>query len=211
MNTAIFIISVFGIANMILGLGMSRERRNREHKEEQRVTNKTNNGNRIVLRLEESSVDCFERLNMKKILLALLVFAVTGCVNETQANKALQDPITLNLVKRSIGDDMYQPYEPYGTANYVHNYYNSCSSFSRLKTSLVLFFHPQASGTYREISCDALDLRLNNKGWYDISASSLVGYYMDKLAYAEKKSEQELIKQQQEQQTQQVENMANGK
>lgn len=38
MNTAIFIISVFGIASLILGLGLSRERRNSEQKEEQRVT-----------------------------------------------------------------------------------------------------------------------------------------------------------------------------
>lgn len=147
---------------------------------------------------------------MKKILLALLVFAVTGCVNETQANKVLQDPITLNLVKQSIGDDMYQPNFPYGTADYVHNYYNSCSLFSRLKTSLALFFHPLASGTYREISCDALDLRLNNKH-INISSSNLVEYYMDKLADSEKKAEQQSIKQQQQAYQQQIENMANGK
>lgn len=143
---------------------------------------------------------------VKKILSILLILILTGCVKES-AEKALQDSITFNLVKQSIGDDMYQP--PY-EVEYVHNYYNSCSSFSRLKTSLALFLHPTSSGAYIEISCDALDLRLKNK-LINISASDLVGYYMDKLAAEQVKADQELIKQQQAKQKKQIEDMAMGK
>ncbi len=145
---------------------------------------------------------------INKILSILLIFLLTGCVNKESAEKALQDTITFSLVKESIGDDMYQP--PYGVDTYVHNYYNSCSTFSRLKTSLALFLYPMSSGTYRKISCDALELRLKNK-LIKISASDLVDYYMDKLAAEQLKADQELIKQQQAQQKKQIEDMAMGK
>ena len=150
-------------------------------------------------------------MSLKKIVTVLCFFVLVGCVmNKTQADKALEDPITLNLVKQSIGDSMYLP-QPPGPPEYVDNYYNSCSLFSRLKTSCALFFHPSASGTYREISCDALDLRLNNKGWYNISASSLVNYYMDKLANQSAAQQAEEKKRQADALKQKINDMATGK
>lgn len=145
-----------------------------------------------------------------KLLLAIVAALIAGCADKVEYESALKDPITLNLIKQSINDDMYQPYQPYVTADYVHNYYNSCSSFSRLKTSFVLFAHPSSSGTYREISCDALDLRLHNKG-IAVSASSLVAYYMNEQDEAQEKAENQKIKDEAAAKQTQIENMANGK
>ena len=145
-----------------------------------------------------------------KLLLVMVSALIAGCADKVEYDTALKDPITLNLVKQSIGDDMYQPYQPYGTADYIHNYYNSCSSFSRLKTSFVLFAHPSSSGTYREISCDALDLRLNNKG-INVNASSLIGYYMNEQVEAQEKAENQRIKDEAAAKQTQIENMANWK
>lgn len=146
-----------------------------------------------------------------KLLFTLTsVLVLVGCGSNEEYDTALKDPITLNLVKQSVGDSMYAG--TYGISPNIHNYYNSCSLFFRLKTSVVLqlTLHPEAIGTYREISCDVLDLRLKNKH-INISSSELVGYWMDKLADDAKKAEQESIKQQQQAQQQQIETIANRK
>ena len=146
-----------------------------------------------------------------KLLLVILSVLVAGCADKVKCSIALKDSITLNLVKQSIGDySMYQLDFGFVLGDYVHNYYNSCSSFSRLKTNFVLFFHPMVSGTYRQTSCDALDLRLKNQK-IDISSSGLVGYYMNELAEAQKKENNQIIKDEAVAKQLLIENMANGK
>ena len=139
-----------------------------------------------------------------KLLLVILAALIAGCVDKVEYETALKDPITLNLVKQSIGDYVSQPYSLYGTADFVDNYYNSCSLLSRLKISIWL------TGTYRQISCEALDLRLNNKG-IAVSASSLVGYYMNEQAEEQEKAENQRIKAEVDTQQQKIKDMANGK
>jgi hypothetical protein len=119
-------------------------------------------------------------MSLKIIVTVLCFFVLVGCVmNKTQADKALEDSITLNLVKQSVMDMWGTP-----ISGYTLRSYNSCSVLSRLSHFVQMlnaisdYYTPNI---YRPISCNALDIRLNNKGWYDISASSLVGYYMDKL------------------------------
>ena len=152
-----------------------------------------------------------------KLLLVIVAALMAGCADKVEYETVLKDPITLNLVKQSIGDSMYQLDFGLVPGDYVHNYYNSCSSFSRLKTSFVLFFHPMASGTYRQISCDALDLRLNNKGIntgyfsFTTAASPLVGYYMNEQIEAQEKAENQRIKDDAVAKQLLIENMASGK
>lgn len=134
-----------------------------------------------------------------KLLLVLIAALVAGCVDKVKYAIALKDPITLNLVKQSIGDSMTQPYSTVGQADYVHNYYNSCGW---------LWLSP--AGAYRQISCDALDLRLNNKS-IAVSASSLVAYYMNEQAEWEEKTENQRIKDKAAAKQTQIENMANGR
>ena len=143
-----------------------------------------------------------------RLLLVLVAVLIVGCADKVEMNKALQDPITLNLVKQSIGDSMYLP-QPPGGPEYVDNYFNSCSLLSRLKTSCALFFHPSATGTYREISCDALDLRLKNLK-INISSAVLVGYYMYKQDEAQEKADNQRIKNEATARQMRIENMANG-
>ena len=146
-----------------------------------------------------------------KLLLVMVAALMAGCADKAEYATALKDPVTLDLVKQSIGDSTYQPLSFAADPEYVHYYYNSCSSFSRFKTSFVLFlFHPSATGTYRQISCDALDLRLNNKG-IAVSASSLVAYYMNEQAEAQEKADNQRIKDEATAKQTQIENMANGK
>lgn len=146
-----------------------------------------------------------------KLLIVMIAALISGCTDKAEYETALKDPITLNLVKQSIGDSISQPYSLLGTADYVHNYYNSCSLLSRLKISFWLI------GTYRQISCDALDLRLNNKGIntgyfsFTTAASPLVGYYMNSQAEAQEKADNQRIKDEAAAKQAQIENMANGK
>ena len=63
---------------------------------------------------------------------------------------------------------------------------------------------------YRQISCDALDLRLKNQR-INISSSRLVGYYMNELAEAQEKADDQRIKDKAAAKQTQIENMANGK
>lgn len=146
-----------------------------------------------------------------KLLLVMVAALIAGCADKAEYEAVLKDPITLNLVKQSIGYSMSQPYSLLGTADYVHNYYNSCSLLSRLKISIWLI------GTYRQISCDALDLRLYNKGittgYFSLitADSSLVGYYMNELAEAQEKADNQRIKDEAAAKQTQIENMANGK
>lgn len=152
-----------------------------------------------------------------KLLLVILAALIAGCVDKVEYETALKDPVTLNLVKQSIGDSMYQPLSFGSDPEYVHYYYNSCSSFSRLKTSFVLIWHSSTTETYRQISCDALDLRLNNKGIntgyfsFTTAASPLVGYYMNEQIEAQEKAENQRIKDEAAAKQTQIENMANGK
>ena len=85
-----------------------------------------------------------------RLLLVLVAVLIVGCADKVEYDTALKNPITLNLVKQSIGDSMYAG--TYGIEANIHNYYNSCSVFSRLKTSVAILLHPEAIGTYREIS-----------------------------------------------------------
>lgn len=145
-----------------------------------------------------------------KLLLVVVTALMAGCADKVEFETVLKDPITLNLVKQSIGDSMYQLDFGLVPGDYVHNYYNSCSSFSRLKTSFVLFFHPMASGTYRQISCNALDLRLKNQK-INIRSSGLVAYYMNEQAEEQEKAENQRIKDEAAAKQTQIENMANGR
>ncbi len=138
--------------------------------------------------------------NKQIILVTLLCSAViAGCSNKLEYTTALKDPITLNLVKQSIGNSMTQPYSTAGQVDYVHNYYNSCEWFSL-----------SSAGAYRQTSCDALDLRLKNQK-LNISSSKLVDFYMNELSDAAKKVEQQSRIMEQKSRQEEIENLANGK
>ncbi len=150
-------------------------------------------------------------MSLKKIVTVLCFFVLVGCVmNKTQADKALEDPITLNLVKQSAMDMWDTPVSGYNTLRS----YNSCSVLSRLSHFVQMlnaisdYYTPNI---YRPISCNALDIRLNNKGWYDISASSLVGYYMDKLANQHEEQQVQEQTNQERALKQKINDMATGK
>ena len=129
----------------------------------------------------------------------MIAALIAGCADKVEYETSLKDPITLNLVKQSIGDSMTQPYSTAGQADYVHNYYNSCE-----------WFLLSPAGAYRQISCEALDLRLKNQK-LNISSSKLVDFYMNEQDEAEKKAENQRIKNQAAAKQTQIENMANGK
>lgn len=147
-------------------------------------------------------------------IVILLSVLLTGCIiNKNQAEEALKDPITLNLVRQSVEDDSYfSNFDKYysQSGEIVHNYYNGCSNISRLLTSIKLFLIPSSIGTFRPIACDALELRLRNTG-IDIDSSSLVGYYMDQLAKQDEERQVQEENNNQKALQQQIENMANGK
>lgn len=166
---------------------------------------------------------------MKKTLLALLIFVVTSCVNEPQANKALQDPITLNLVKQSFyyasyGDGASTDFLPSWIYNYRgHPNWNKCSEISRFfycrscPEDLAAAVHCDTNCD-RPISCDALDQRLKNQGYSNLDSSNLISYYLtiinNKLAlqHAEDGVNQNLLQLKKEQELkQQIINMSNGK
>ncbi len=133
---------------------------------------------------------------MKKILLILLVMLVSGCVNDTQANKALQDPITLNLVKQSSLDQgkCMGDISPQG-------FINGCKLFDRAWCggSYLIYINL----VQKPITCDALDLRLKKLN-FSVNSDELVEYYLHKDDALLQKNN-ELARQQQ------IENMANGK
>lgn len=146
-----------------------------------------------------------------KLLIVLVAALMAGCADKVEYDTALKDPTTLNLVEQSIGDSIYQP-----SLNgvHVHYYYNSCDLLSRLKTRFVLFAYPaypypDATKIDKQISCEALDLRLNNKG-ITVSASSLVAYYMNEQDEDEEKADNQRIKNEAAVKQTQIENMANG-
>lgn len=151
---------------------------------------------------------------IKKVLSTLpLIIVLSGCVNNSEYEKALKDPITLNLVRQSVEDDSYfSNFDEYysQSGEIVHNYYNGCSNISRLLTSIKLFLIPSSIGTFRPIACDALELRLRNTG-IDIDSSSLVGYYMDQLAKQDEDRQVQEEKKQKMAQQIQIEEMTNGK
>lgn len=133
---------------------------------------------------------------MKKILLALSVLAVSGCVNETQANKALQDPITLNLVKQSsLNQDQCK-----GDIS-LQRFINGCNLFDRAWCGGSILIYINLA--QKPIACDALDLRLKKLN-YPVNADELVEYYLHKDDALHQENN-ELARQQQ------IENMANGK
>lgn len=139
-------------------------------------------------------------------IVILLSVLLTGCIiNKNQAEEALKDPITLNLVKQSIEDDWYlwPAFISSGETNVVHDYYNGCSVISRALTRLDLI-------SDRPISCDALDLRLKKLG-YSVSSSSLVSYYMDRLEKQKKEQQKQIENNRKKVLQQQIEDMANGK
>lgn len=173
---------------------------------------------------------------MRKILLALAVVLVTmivGCNNQDKDN-ALKDPIILNLVEQSF----YHPYYGNGASTdflpyWIHHgnpNWNLCSSISRTfycKACPPFDLNKMGAGPYtgfcdsscdKPISCDAIDLRLKNLGFTQLSSATLVSYYLTvinnelKQINAAKevnnKIEQDLT---QKIHQKRIENMANGK
>lgn len=143
---------------------------------------------------------------MKKISFVFLVAVLLVGCNQNK-DKILDDPITLNLVKQSVNYTMYT--NVFTNSDYEYTYYNSCSTWSRFKARCNLLIHPSMIKVYRNVSCDALDLRLKNQN-INISSSALVAYYMDKQQSEQDKAK-ELLKQQEQLQHQQlIESMAKG-
>lgn len=130
-----------------------------------------------------------------KLLLVIVAALIVGCADKVEYETALKDPITLNLVKQSIVD-----YKTIQQNQWVHSYDNGCSF------TLVGFF----TIPDKPIACDALDLRLNNKG-IAVSASSLVSYYMNEQAEERENSAGQRIKDDAAAKQLLIENMANGK
>ena len=128
----------------------------------------------------------------------MIAALIAGCTDKVEYDAALKDPITLNLVKQSIGDFKYY----FSNEGVGHSYYNSCAWYVRLRAIM--------PNKYRQISCDALDLRLKNQR-INISSSRLVGYYMNELAEAQEKADDQRIKDKAAAKQTQIENMANGK
>lgn len=134
-------------------------------------------------------------------IIILLSVLLTGCIiNKNQAEEALKDQITLNLVKQSA--DQWFPGVTMNGGNKVV-YYNGCSVISRGLTNLNLI-------SDRPISCDALDLRLKKLG-YSVSSSSLVSYYRDRLEKQKKEQQKQIENNRKKALQQQIEDMANGK
>ena len=133
-----------------------------------------------------------------KLLLVLVSILIAGCADKVDYATALKDPITLNLVKQSIGNFIYGDFHYYKPTDH---FYNSCAWYVRLRVIM--------PDEYRQISCDALDLRLKNQK-INISSSGLVGYYMNELAKAQEKAENQRIKDEAAAKQTQIENMANG-
>ncbi|MBX9867591.1 MAG: hypothetical protein K2Y14_11815 [Burkholderiales bacterium] len=128
-----------------------------------------------------------------KLLLVIAAVLVAGCADRVEYDTALKDPVTLNLVKQSIVD-----YKTIQQNQWVHSYDNGCYF-------TLVGFLPD-----KPIACDALDLRLNNKG-IAVSASSLVAYYMNEQAEAQEKAKNQRIKDEAAAKQTQIESMANGK
>lgn len=135
-----------------------------------------------------------------RFLLILMAALIAGCADKVEYDTALKDPVTLDLVKQSVVDYMYQNGDVY--SYYHHKFYNGCTWLLRVG------IYPAVAS--RPISCDALDLRLNNKG-IAVSASSLVDYYMNEQAEAQEKADNQKIKDEAAAKQTQIENMANGK
>jgi hypothetical protein len=117
----------------------------------------------------------------------------------TLADKALEDPIIQDLVKQSI--------KPYILLNHS-GLYNSCNFFSQVLYCTQCNELGAPYGCEKNcnspLSCDALDLKLKNKGILSFGASSLVGYAIDQ--YINNQHEQDRQKRELT-----IENMANGK
>lgn len=136
-------------------------------------------------------------------IIILLSVLLAGCIlNKNQAEKALKDPITLNLVKQSVMDEWFPNIAMDGGEGKVV-YYNGCSVISRGLTNLELI-------SDRPISCDALDLRLKKLG-YSVSSSSLVSYYRDRLEKQKNEQQKQIGNNRKKALQQQIENMANGR
>ncbi len=147
---------------------------------------------------------------MKKILAILLITVITGCVN-TEAEKALKDPIILNLVKESFYPG--NSYKVVGAR--VPGDINQCNFCSGISRSL--YCGNGYNYVDNPLSCDALDLRLKNLG-YKFSSKTLVDYYITKIndeleQIIERENVANLKKQKlrEQQRQQQIIDMANGK
>lgn len=148
----------------------------------------------------------FNKINARPLVIVFIVFFIGIIVSlgsliylnlDTDKNdKALKDPINLNLVKQSIFDQSQ-------CTGYISpkKYINSCNLLDRAWCggSVLLYINI----TPKPITCDALDLRLKNQGYY-ARADDLVNYYLQKKF--EEKSQLDSTTQQQL-----IESMANGK
>jgi hypothetical protein len=104
------------------------------------------------------------------IMYLSLLVALTSCIDNNQADRALQDLTVRKLVIEGTND--YQAEIPFN---------NVCSLKWKMKW---LFLEPRLS------SCDELDLRLKKLG-YDFSGSELIDYYNDSSAEKSKKYRQQ--------------------
>ncbi|MBX9867070.1 MAG: hypothetical protein K2Y14_09145 [Burkholderiales bacterium] len=133
-----------------------------------------------------------------KLLLVIVAALIAGCADKAEYDKALKDPITLNLVKQSSLDQ--------GQCNgYIspYKFINGCNLVERSicggSVPLLLLFN----FSQKPITCDALDLRLKNQNYY-ARADDLVNYYLQK-DYEEKSEFDSTARQTL------IQNMANGK
>ena len=82
-------------------------------------------------------------------LICAICSFVVGCSDPSKMSKALNDPITVELVKSGIINDT-----------------NACA-----------FGYSLFYSTNRQVYCDALDLRLKKQG-YSFGADELIKYYL---------------------------------
>lgn len=126
--------------------------------------------------------------------MSAVLFTIIFSGNNQDKENALKDHVTLNLVKQSF----YHPYYGNGASTDILPYWihhgnpnwNYCSSISRTfycKACPPFDLNGMGKDPYtgfcdsscdKPISCDAIDLRLKNLGFTQLSSATLVSYYM---------------------------------